>query len=146
MNFKPIFRQKLSINFYISSVLFLICVGLDFYITNVASGGNFTEEANLFGRLWWQLAGSLRFIEIPIWAIVVLGMGYLINYKSEFLALVWLNFLAFNHFLGFLTWVPGVQLNFLYSIAKADWALGYAMSLFSIPAALVVALLQTKLK
>jgi len=73
-------------------------------------------------------------------------MAYVINFKSKYFALVWLNFLAFNHFLGFLTWLPYGTVNFLYSMTTQDWQLGYAMSLISIPAALVLAFIQTRIK
>lgn len=144
--FRDLFSQKIPISLVLSGILFLICMSLDFYATNVGSQGNFTEEANAIGRFWWQIAGTFRFIEIPVWAGVVLGMAYILNFKSKYFALVWLNFLAFNHFLGFLTWLPYGTVNFLYTVTTQDWQLGYAMSLISIPFALLLALVQTRIK
>ena len=146
VNLKGLFRQKIGANLIFSGVLFLVSMSLDFYMTNVGSQGDFIQEANIIGQLWWQIAGPFRFVEIPVWAVVVLEMAYIINYKSKFLALVWLNFLALNHFLGFLTWLPYGTLDFLYSVAKEDWQLVYALSLISIPTGLTLALLQTKIK
>jgi hypothetical protein len=145
-SFKGFFRQKTSASLIFSGLLFLVCMSLDFYVTNVGSQGDFTQEANVIGRLWWQLAGSFRFIEIPIWALVVLSMAYVIHFKSKFFALVWLNFLALNHLLGFLTWLPYGTVNFLYAMTKADWQLGYAMSLISIPTSLVISFVQIKIR
>lgn len=139
-------KQKIGASLIFSGILFLICMSLDFYITNTVSQGDFTEEANIVGRLWWQLLGQFRFIEIPLWIGVVFGMAYIINFKSKFLALLWLNFLALNHLIGFLTWFPIHALDFLYTLVKEDWARGYAISLISVPVGAVFAFLQTKIK
>jgi hypothetical protein len=102
-------------------------------------------EANVLARWWWQLAGPFRFIEIPIYAIVIVGAAYVMNYKSKFFPLFWLNLLAFNHLLGFLSWLPSVNLNLIYSLVKYDWALGYAFSFVSIFLSLPLTLIQLKL-
>lgn len=144
--FRGFAHQKISACFIFSGVLFLTCMSLDFYATNVGSQGDFTQEANVFGRLWWQIAGVFRVIEIPIWLILVLCVAYTINFKSKYFALVWLNFLAFNHFLGFLTWLPYGTVDFLYSMTMYDWQLAYVISLISIPSASILAFVQTRIK
>ena len=143
---KGLFRQKIGLGFIFSSVLFLTCMSLDFYLTNIGSKGDFTLEANIVGKTWWQLTGAFRFLEIPIYAGIILGAAYVINFKSRFFAVAWLNLLAFNHLFGFLSWMPNGLLDFLYSWAKKDWQLPYLIACMSIPAGFLLAFFQTKFK
>lgn len=144
MNKLLLSKNKVNNQLILSGVFFLLCMFLDFYITYIFSQGDFTLEANFLARLWWQIFGAVRYIEIPIWITVVLGMAYIINTKSKLLALLWLNFLALNHFFGFLTWLPYWNLDFLYSIIKYDWATGYFISLMSIFVSVPIVLFQLK--
>lgn len=145
MRLSGVFRQKITPSMYFSAAFFLVCMSLDFYFTNTVSQGNSALEANPFGRLWWEMTGPFRFIEIPIYVTVILGAAYIINFKSKFFPLFWLNLLAFNHLLGVLSWLPGVNLNFIYSLVKHDWAIGYAFSFVSIFLSLPLTLLQLTL-
>lgn len=133
---------KLDSRLVFSWCFFLLCWSLDYYITNVGSNGDSTLEGNFVARLWWEIMGSFRFIEFPIWAAVVLIMALLINTKSKFLALLWLNFVALQNLLGFMTWLPYGTLDFLYRLP--DWAVSYAISLISICLASPVAFLQAR--
>jgi hypothetical protein len=119
---------------------------LDFYITNAASLGDFTQEANLLGRVWWEFAGMFRFLEIPIWAALVFLVAYLITLKNRFLALVWLNMLACSHGLGVLTWLlPFSVFAPLYAFIPYEWAIGYAFSVIGICIGIPLALAQLQL-
>ncbi len=120
-------------------------MSLDFYITNLMSQGDYFMEGNFLARWWWQISGPFRFIEIPIYAVVMLGAAYVINYKSKFFPLFWLNLLAFNHLMGFLTWLPHDPLNFLYTSIKYEWAMGYFFSLISVFLSLPLTFLQLKI-
>jgi len=142
MNKFRVDRSRVSPNLILSGIFFLVSMSLDFYITNVSSHGDYTMEANALARLWWEIMGTLRFVEIPIWVAVVLSMAYLINRKSKFFAILWLDFLAFNHLLGFLTWLPYGTLDFLYLFVKVDWAISYAISLISISVSIPIAFVQ----
>jgi hypothetical protein len=139
-----ILRQKISFSLYFSFLYFTACWFLDFYITNINSHGDFTQEANVIARYIWQIIGRFRFIEFPIWIAVVFIMMLIINTKSKFLALLWVNFLAFQHLLGFITWLPYQTLNFLYALP--EWAIGYGISLISILLSLFVTFLVTRKK
>lgn len=144
MKSHEMFHQKISIAMILSGALFTLCWFLDYYITNASSGGNYTFEANAVARLWWQIMGATRFIEFPIWIGVIFITTLYINLKSNFLALLWLNFFAFQHLIGFVTWLPYGTFDFLYSLP--DWASGYVISLISILIGLPLAFLETKLK
>ncbi|MEI8123644.1 MAG: hypothetical protein WCG60_00530 [bacterium] len=100
-----------SIFFLLS--FFLLCVVLDFYITYVGSGGDLMMEGNVIARFIWQIMGPFRFIEILIWPAVVFCVTNIVGTRSRFLAILWLNILAFNHLLGFVTWLPYGTHNFL---------------------------------
>ncbi len=115
-------------------------MSLDFYMTNTGSNGDWTMEANAIARLWWQIMGPFRFIEIPIWAIVVFCMTYLVSTRSRFLALLWLNILAFNHLFGFITWLPYGTLNLLNILIR--WASVYPIGLMSALVSLPLTLVQ----
>lgn len=134
--------RKPSPAFYFSGAFFLVSMSLDLFATNTLSGGNLVYEGNAVAKLIWQMFGSFRYVEIPIWVAVVFGMAYLINTKSKFLALMWLNLLAFNHLLGFISWLPFGILDFSYAIIKHDWAMPYFYSLISICLSLPAAFLQ----
>lgn len=136
-----IYRQRISDALLFSGVLFILCWFLDYYITNISSGRDFTLEANVAARLWWQIMGPVRFIEFPIWIIIVFSTTLLINIRSKFLALLWLNFLAFQNLLGFLTWLPYGTLDFIYTLSQ--WATGYAISLISLAVSVPMTFLQT---
>lgn len=133
---------KLDSSLILSWCFFFLCWSLDYYITNVGSNGNFTLEGNLLARLWWEIMGPFRFIEFPIWAAVVLITALLINTKSKFLALLWLNFVALQNLLGFMTWLPYGVLDFLYNLP--DWAVSYGISLMSICLASPLAFFQAR--
>jgi hypothetical protein len=136
------FKQQINASLAISTVFFVIFWTLDYGATNLLSGGNHLFEANWAARLWWQIMGSLRYIELPLWTIVVLSAVALIYTKSKLLALLWLNFLVFQHVLGFMTWLPYGTLNFLYRLP--EWSMAYGISLMSVALALPVTLLQAK--
>lgn len=138
-------QQKISPNFIFSAVFFLLCMSLDFYITNSLAGGDFTMEANAIAKWWWELMGPLRFIEIPIYAGVILGAAYIISLKNTFIPLLWLNVLAFNHVFGFLSWFS-TPLDMVYAAAVPDWAIPYVFSCISLCLALPLAFVQTKLR
>lgn len=104
-------------------------MSLDFYITNISSNGDWMMEGNAIARLWWQIMGPFRFIEIPIWIVLVFGMTYLLSTRSKFLALLCLNILAFNHFFGFITWLPYGTLNLLNIVIR--WSSVYPIGLMS---------------
>jgi hypothetical protein len=139
-----LFQQKITPSLFFSSGLFLVCLSLDFYITNSASQGNFVLEANGVARLLWEILGPLRYLEIPIWITVALGMALILNTRSNFFAILWLNILAFNHLFGFMSWLPYGTFDFLYTLVKQDWALPYAISLISLLFSVPLAFLQTK--
>lgn len=127
-----ILRQKITLAMYFSAGFFLVCMTLDYSFTNVLSQGDYSMEANSIARWWWQIAGSFRFVEIPIYVIVILGTAYIINYKNKFFPLFWLNLLAFNHLVGFFTWLPYGTLPFADFIMRQEWATVYSFSFISI--------------
>ena len=98
--------QKIDPTFLTSFIFFIVSTILDFSITTIGSGGDSSMEGNPIGRYWWNIAGALRFIEIPIWILVAFCLTSLVYSKNKFLGLLWLNILAFNHVLGFVTWLP----------------------------------------
>ncbi len=140
-----ILKQKITPVMYFSAGFFLVCMSLDFYITNLMSQGNSFLEGNFLARWWWQISGLFRFIEIPIYAVVMLGAAYIINYKSKFFPLFWLNLLALNHLMGFLSWLPYGILDFIYTGVKYEWAVGYVFSLISVLISLPLTLLQLRI-
>lgn len=142
MQLSDVFKQKITTNLYLSASFFITCMLLDFYITNAVAQGNYNLEGNALARWWWQVAGSLRFIEIPVYATAVLVTAYIINYKSTFFPLFWLNLLALNHLMGFLSWLPYGTLDFLDSAITHEWAIGYAFSLISASISMPLTLLQ----
>jgi len=115
---------------------------LDYYITNTYSQGDLNMEANSVARLWWQIMGPFRFIEVPIWILVIFSSACLINLKNKFFPLLWLNFLAFQHLLGFFTWLPYKFINFLYAFPNLDSV--YVIVLTSIFLSLLLSFMQTK--
>lgn len=139
-----VFKTKVNRAFWVSFVFFITCLLLDYGVTNLLSGGNPLYETNTIARWWWQITGPLRFIEIPIWIGVVFTTALLINTKSKFLTLLWLNFLAFQHLLGFITWLPYGTLDFLYQFP--EWATGYVISLTSIFLASPITFFQTQVQ
>jgi hypothetical protein len=138
-------HHKINRKFIFSFTFFFICLLLDYCITNILSKGDFTLEANPAVQLWWQTLGSFRHIELLLWPIAVFGTAYIIDSKSRFLALLWLNMLAFNHILGALTWIPNVDLNFMYITIKYDWMLGYTTTLVGLFISIPFTFLQTKI-
>ncbi len=114
----------------------------DFYFTNTLSQGNSALEGNIIGRTWWELMGRFRFIEIPLYAVGIVGTAYIINFKNKFFPLLWLNLLAFNHLFGAASWISGVNLSFIYSLVRYDWVTPYAISLVSTFISLPLTLLQ----
>lgn len=145
MGVLSLFRQKISPAFIFSTVFFLLCMSLDFYITTSVAGGDFTMEANAIAKWWWELMGPFRFIEIPVYSSVILGTAYAISLKNTFIPLLWLNVLAFNHLLGFLSWFS-TPLDMVYTAAVPDWAIPYVFSCISLCLALPLAFVQTKLR
>lgn len=130
---------------YFSAGFFLVCMSLDYYATNSLSQGDYSMEGNFLARYWWQITGPFRFVEIPIYATLVLGTAYIIHYKNKFFPLFWLNLLAFSHLMGFLSWLPYRHLlDPLYSIVPYEWAMGYAFSFIGIFLSLPLTLLQLK--
>lgn len=130
---------------YFSAVFFLICMSLDYSFTNVLSQGDYSIEANSIARWWWQIAGSFRFIEIPVYVFVILSTAYIINYKNKFFPIFWLNLLAFNHLLGFFTWLPYGTFNFVDFILSQEWFTVYSFSFISIILSLPLTSLQFSL-
>jgi len=142
MNISYLFHKKISPSLYISAAFFLICLCLDIGTTNYFAKGDFTQEANVVARIWWQITGSLRFVEIPIWYFAVCCAAYLIYQKSTFLSLLWLNMLSFGHILGFITWLPYKTLDFVYLSVKSEWMVGYSLTLIALAISLPITILQ----
>jgi hypothetical protein len=138
-------RHKISKKFIFSFALFFIFYTLDHSVTNIFSQGDFTQEANPLARLWWQILGPLRHSEILLWSLAVFVTAYIIDSKNHFLPLLWLNMLAFNHLIGALTWIPSIDITFLYSLVKYDWALGYKTTLMGLLISLPFTFMQTKI-
>jgi hypothetical protein len=131
---------------YISAFFFVVALCLDFYVTNKFSYGDPSSEANMIGRIWWEIVGSWRYIEIPIWIGVVFTSAYIIMMKSRLLSLAWVNMLTVSHFLGFATWIiPNKYLGFMYSLFTNEFALGYLFTLVGVLVGLPIALLQIKI-
>ena len=145
MNLLKMVRHKVSKKFIFSFVFFFIFYTLDHSVTNIVSQGDFTLEANPLARLWWQILGPFRHIELLLWPFAVFVTSYTIDSKNHFLPLFWLNMLAFNHLIGALTWVPSVNLTFLYSLVKYDWALGYTTTLVGLLIGLPFTFFQTRI-
>jgi hypothetical protein len=145
MKLLGMFRHKVSKQFIFSFVFFFICLLLDYSVTNVLSQGDFTMEANPAVQLWWQILGPFRHIEVLLWPLAVFVTAYIIDSKSHFLPLLWLNMLAFNHLLGVLTWLPNGNFDFVYSLIKYDWVLGYTTTLIGLLISLPFTFLQTKI-
>lgn len=139
-----LFHNRVGRSFIFSYIFFLICMALDFYMTTIGSGGDWTMEANTIARLWWQIMGPFRFIEIPIWAAFVLFVAFFVNIKSKFIVLLWLNVLAFNHLFGFITWLPYDTYNFVNILSR--WATTYPIGLMSLIASLPLTLIQLFIK
>jgi hypothetical protein len=144
MKISDILHQKLTPSFYFSAGFFLLCMSLDYYLTYSISGGDPSMEASILAGWWWKVTGPFRYTEIPLYAIGIIGTAFIINYKSRSFTLFWLNLLAFNHLFGFLSWIPAVNLNFIYSLAQSDWGIGYVFSLFSAALSLPLTLLQLR--
>ncbi len=115
-------------------VLFLNFVILDFYLTNLVSGGDVSMEGNPIARLIWQLLGEYRFIELPIWVIVAIIATYLASRLNLYLGLFWIQLLAFNHLFGFLSWFPHGAIQWIDAINSitAAYPIGLLSALLSI--------------
>lgn len=135
-----VFYQKIPPSFIFSSVLCVCLSLLDYSVTNIISGGDHSMEGNTFARMWWETLGLYRFIEVPVWFMLVFTVAGFFNSRSNFLALFWLNFLTLQHLLGFITWLPFETLNFLYVLPP--WAVTYGISLISIAICLPLTLIQ----
>lgn len=135
--------QRVPPSFIVSSI---VCVGftlLDYSVTNIVSGGDFSMEGNTLARWGWELLGPLgpyRFIEVPVWLVLISVVAGTVHSRSSFLALLWLNFLTVQHLFGFMTWLPFTPLNFLY--VQPPFAVTYAISLISIAICIPVTIIQ----
>ncbi len=121
---------------------FLVCMALDFSTTDFYAQGNTSLEGNAIARIWWQMTGTLHHLDIFIWVVGVFVVSYIILQKSEFLALWWLNGLAFAHVMGFLSWLHYGFLDIFYSHIPNDQLIATALSLAGLVLGLPVAYLQ----
>lgn len=127
--FSQVLYDKMPIAMLVSVLFLIITINLDYTVTQIASAYDSSMEGNTLARLWWEITGPFRFIEIPLWMMLVLTTASFILLYSPFLAILWINFLAFQHLFGFLTWLPYGLLDFLYVLP--DFEAGYAISLMS---------------
>ncbi|MBI2609584.1 hypothetical protein HYW53_00205 [Candidatus Giovannonibacteria bacterium] len=138
--YNKITSQRISWNFIFSYIFFLAAMSLDFYITNVNVQGDWGMEANYIARIWSEAMGALRFIEIPIWVFAIFSAAFIVNAYGSFFALLLLNTSAFNHLIGFMTWMPFGTFDFLYRFP--DWAMGFAISILSLFFSLILSSAQ----
>lgn len=131
-------KKNLSPAFLISYGAFETLYVVDVVLTYLGAGGDHTAEANVLARLWWEVMGPLRFVEVPIWSGLVFGTALILYSRSSLLGIAWLIFLACQHLFGILTWLPYGTLNFLYQLP--DWASGYGISIMSACIALPLSL------
>ena len=146
-SFRP---KKVTPKLYFSCAFFLLFMSLDFFTTTWVAQGDISMEGNMIAAWWWKVTGLFHHIDIPIWIIYVLGIGWIANMKSEFLALWWLNCIAFGHVLGWLTWTPyhGVvdsMYGYVHALLRFDWTFSIPLGGFGIVFGGLFALLQTRL-
>lgn len=121
-------------------------MSLDFFTTEFVAQGDISMEGNKIAVWWWNVTGTFRHIGIPIWLVYVFGIAYLLNMKSEFFALWWLNGLAFGHLIGWLSWSSYYRiLDFLYTTIRNEWALTFALSGLGMFIGLLFSICQIKL-
>ena len=120
-------------------------MSLDFLTTEFTAQGDVGMEGNKVLALWWNIFGSFRHIDIPIWLIYIFAIAYLLNMLSEFLALWWLNEIAFGHMLGWISWLPTRAFDFiLYPPIKSELLLNLMPSIIGLFLGLLLALFQIK--
>ena len=122
-------RHPISVGFVCSYCFVLPCVSFDFYFTNVGSHGDAMMEGNTIARMWWQIMGPYRFIEIPIDVAAIFLIAYIFEARSRFLALYWLNLLALNSLFGFMTWLSNGNMAIVDTVSL--WAMTYPIGLMS---------------
>ena len=147
---KKIWDQT-SGRFIFSSIFFLVCMSLDFSITNFYVQDNIDLEGNILNKLWLKMTGQFHYIDIPIWIICILGIAFFFKWwgptkKHEIITLWWLNSIAFQNLLGFLSWLPYGILNFVYYNCKTDYAVTLTLSGIGITLGLLLALIQIIIK
>jgi hypothetical protein len=131
---KRLIRQKLGVAFLIASFFFCVSWLADYAITNILAQGDFLMEGNWIAREWWQIMGTFRYIELPLWAIVVVVCAALLYRISKLVALLWLNFLSMQHVLGFITWLPYGKIDLIYRFPiSTTYSISLAALLFAIP-------------
>jgi len=101
---KQVKTKKLPAVFLFSYAFFWVFMFLDIYTTLLVIQGDFSLEGNQIAVLWYEITGVWSPVEIIIWPVVVVLAAYIFGLKSNFLALWYLNWVAFNHVLGWLTW------------------------------------------
>ncbi len=132
--------QKIDWVYLSSFSFFIVCTILDFSITTIGSGGDWTMEGDVIAQFWWKIAGVFRFIEIPIWMFVAFCLTSFVYSKNKFLGLLWLNLLAFNHLLGFFTWLP-YEANSIATIFT-QYTYKYPIGLISIVLSVPISIVQ----
>ena len=122
-------------------------MSMDFFSTDWLSQGDISIEGNQIARLWWTLTGELHTIlAIPIWLTYIFGIAFILNMKSEFLALWWINEIAFQHLIGWISWSPYYRmLDFYYSAIGNTWALNFAETFLGLFIGLLVSVCLIKL-
>lgn len=123
--------------------MFAVLYLVDMTVTHIGANGDHTAEANVLARLWWEVMGPLRYVEIPIWLGLVFVTALLIHSRSRTLSTVWLVFLACQSLLGITTWLSHDTLIFLYRLP--DWASGYGISIISAAIAIPLSLLLIRI-
>lgn len=137
--------KKITGRMVFSGFLFLLFMSLDFYMTEFVAQGDTSMEGNVIAAWWWNIFGPYRHIDIPIWIIYILGIAYILNMKREFLALWWLNGIAFGHMLGWISWLPTRAFDFLlYPPIKNAWLLNLMPSIIGLFLGMMLALFQIK--
>ena len=140
--FRP---KKITARIIFSYCLFLVFMSLDFLTTEFNAQGNVGMEGNIILTWWWNIFGQFRHIDIPIWIIYIFFIAYFLNTRSEFLALWWLNGIAFGHLIGWITWSPYYRiLDFLYGIASRDWLETIVLSSFGMLLGILLAFVKIK--
>jgi len=103
-NLRTLIAKRLTPNFLLSYSAFLLFMMLDMFTTVLTAHGDWSMEGNTIARWWYENMGALAVLEIPMWSLSVLVLGYIIFIKSEFLAVSYFNGLALGHLMGWLTW------------------------------------------
>jgi hypothetical protein len=136
-------RHNISASFIISYSLFLMCWLLDYYLTHIGANGDWAMEGNGIARIWWQVMGPLRHIELILWPLAAFGITFIASARNAFVGLLWINIIAFNHFFGFITWLPYGSHTLLDNYRF--WASDYPIGLMSITVSIPVAIIQSHL-